>query len=263
MTTPDAPSAAPPRTGWTPGGPFGFTDEGAGPTFVLLHGLPGSGRDFRWLAPALTGWARVVRIDQPGFGGTPIDTDPDPTLEGRARFVQAALAALGLEEVTLIGHSIAGPVAMAVAGSNPRVRRLGLLASVGLHPHRLARASPRHPAVARLLERPIVARALAPTLRRNLIRAGFPRSTPDAALIQTMRVYNVLSFEEVRAAARAVRCETLVAWAEDDRLVEPAVALALGDALPPGPRLGYAEGGHNLQKTMAVELAAALRAWVA
>jgi pimeloyl-ACP methyl ester carboxylesterase len=85
-------------------GPFTYTDEGAGEVVVALHGLPGSVRDWRWLAPALAG-VRLVRIDQPGFGGTPLQTEPDSSLAARTRFVLAALAALAIDRFVVLGPS--------------------------------------------------------------------------------------------------------------------------------------------------------------
>ena len=261
---PERPSEAPLRYAQTDRGPFSYTDEGAGSALVFVHGLPGSTRDFRWLASALGDRVRSIRLDQPGFGETPASTGAGPALSDRAAFVRAALDALSLDEVVLVAHSMGGAVAMHVASQIPdRVRGLALLASIGLHPHRLARRSPRRPNLARLLRFPPVRAALLPTLRSGFRRAGFPTSTPDEALVQSARVFSALSFQDVRDAALAVRAPTLISWAEDDKIVETSIGLSLATALPDGPRLVFDQGGHNIQKTRAVELADALVDWSA
>jgi len=257
--TPEAPSDPRVRSTWTADGPFAYTIEGDGPPLLMLHGLPGSSRDFRWLCSALGGRVRAVRLEQPGFGATPAETETGVTLAHRARFVITAADALGLERFAVLGHSISGPVAMAVAARVPRrVTHLALLGSVGLHPHALARRMRRHPDLSRLLERRLVQRLVLPTMREGFVRAGFPRRTPDREMIQSTRIFHRLEFSAVRDAARSVRAPTLIAWAEDDPIVEAAIALELGAALPAGPRLPFEDGGHNLQKTRAVELADAL-----
>jgi len=257
--TPEAPSDPRVRSTWTADGPFAYAVEGAGPPLLLLHGLPGSSRDWRWLGSALGGRVRSIRLEQPGFGATPASTETGVTLAHRARFVVTAADALGLDRFAVLGHSIGGPVAIEVAARLPeRVTHLALLASVGLHPHALARRMPRHPDLSRLLERPVVQRLVLPTMREGFRRAGFPRSTPDGEMIQSTRIFHRLEFSAVRDAARSVRAPTLIAWAEDDPLVEPAIALELAQALPSGPRLPFADGGHNIQKTRAVELADAV-----
>lgn len=260
--TPEHPSDPPRRRASIETGPFSYTDEGSGPTLVMIHGLPGSSRDFRWLCGALEGRIRSVRLEQPGFGGTPVSTETGTRLGLRAEFVLHAAAALGLERFWVLGHSIGGPVAMEVAARAPeRVVGLALLASVGLHVHRVARNVPRHPDVARLLRPRWVARAVAPLLRPGFARVGFPSSIPGGELVQTTRVFSRLSFADNRRAARGVSASTFMSWAEDDRLVEGAIGHALSAALPSGPRLVFETGGHNIQKTHAVELADALVAW--
>ena len=54
---------------------------------LLVHGIPGSARDFRWLSHLLAEQARTIRLEMPGFGGTPLATGPSPGVEARARFV--------------------------------------------------------------------------------------------------------------------------------------------------------------------------------
>jgi pyruvate dehydrogenase E2 component (dihydrolipoamide acetyltransferase) len=238
---------------------FTYTDEGEGEVVVALHGLPGSVRDWRWLAPALGG-VRLVRLDLPGFGGTPARTGPGSSLEARTRFVLAALDALGIDRFVVAGHSMGGPLAMSIATSSERASGLALLASVGLRPHRLMRKVGRHPDLPRLFDLPLVGRLLRPPLRAGFLRAGFPASTTDAAILQSMRVFSRLSFPAIRAAAAGVRCPTLLAWAEDDPLIEGAIGLELARALPPGPRIAFPDGGHNIQKTRAVELGEAIAA---
>ncbi len=261
---PDTPSDPLVHTAWTETGPFAFSDEGEGPTLLFLHGLPGSGRDFRWLCSALDGRARSVRVEQPGFGATPTSTETGTSLRARARFVLAAADALGLERFGLVGHSMGGAVAMAVAAAAPaRVSGLGLLASVGLHPHRAARKISRRPDVTRLLNIALVRRAMLPSIRTGFQRAGFPSSVPDGEMLQSVRIFSSLEFASVREAAFGVRAPTLIAWAEDDPLVEAAIGLSLDAVLPAGPRLCFETGGHNIQKTRATELADALSSWIA
>jgi pimeloyl-ACP methyl ester carboxylesterase len=260
--TPEHPSDPPMRSAWLPEGPFSYTEEGEGPALVLLHGLPGSVRDYRWLAPALDG-VRLVRIEQPAFGSTPRATEPGFTLEARARFVVRALEALGIERCALLGHSMGGPLALAVAAEVPeRVSSLVLLASVGLRPHRMMRRIGRHPLLARALEIPPVRRAMLPSMRKGFVAAGFPPSTTDEAIVQCTRIFQNLRFSEIRDAVTRVRAPSFLAWAEDDPLVEGAIGLELGRALPAGPRISWPEGGHNIQKSRAIELGRELSSWL-
>lgn len=264
MATPDVPSDPSTRVAWLRTGSFTYTDEGEGRVLVALHGLPGGVRDYRWLAPALDG-VRFVRIEQPGFGGTPLSTAPDPSLAGRTRFVIDALDGLGIDRLVVLGHSMGGPLATAVAASLPhRARGLALLASVGLRPHRMLRKLGRYPDLPRVLDLPVVGSLLVKgPMRQGFVRAGFPASTSDTAIRQCMRIVSGLRFPELRAAFAGVRAPSFLAWAEDDPLVEGAIGLELAMTLPAGPRLTFDRGGHNVQKSHAIEIGAALSTWIA
>jgi len=70
----------------------------------------------------------------------------------------------------------------------------------------------------------------------------------------------VLNFDRHAENLQTLTVPTLVAWAEDDRLIEPEIFAEQTALCPDGPRLGFDTGGHNIQKTRAVELADALLA---
>jgi pimeloyl-ACP methyl ester carboxylesterase len=115
--TPAAPSDPPIRTLAVRGQTVAYRDAGVGPLVLALHGLPGSGRDFRWLGAALEPRARLLRLDLPGFGDTPRAAAPDPGQAAQADWVRAVLDALGIEACVVLGHSFGGPLATRVAAT--------------------------------------------------------------------------------------------------------------------------------------------------
>lgn len=260
--TPERPNDPTPKRVWVRGWPVSLTDEGEGPVVVALHGLPGGVRDWRWLSPALPG-VRFIRIELPGFGGTPREAMADPGLEARARWVFDVVDALGVGRFAVVGHSFGGPLAIAVAAIGAeRVTALSLVASAGLSGHRGYRQAKPMWALAPLTRVPGVSRVMRLVLRKTFERFGF-RGHHDEALLQTLRIIEVFDFDEVRRFAVRVVAPTLVAWCEDDPIVENAIGEALAAVLPAGPRLRFPSGGHNPQKTRAVELGEALVGWVA
>lgn len=259
MSLPEKPSDPPVRTARLAGGPFGWTEEGEGPVIVAVHGLPGSVRDWRWLGAALPRTVRFVRLDMPGFGGTPRETAPGPHLDQRGRFVAEALESLGIERCLLLGHSMGGPVALSAAAHAPdRVAKLGLLSSVGLRPHALLRRFHGYRLWARAMDAPLVRKPARVVLKQLFRVAGFPSGIPLEEVAHTTRCLGVLDFDAQRRNTAAWKGPTLCAWADDDEFIEPAVLEEHAAALPAGPRLRWKEGGHNIQKTHATELAEAL-----
>ena len=51
-------------------------------------------------------------------------------------------------------------------------------------------------------------------------------------------------------------------YAANDPHIEESVQQELSRSLPAGPRLRFSRGGHNIQKTKSVEIAAALKTWI-
>jgi len=256
---PERPSDPEVQTVAVGGGVAAYTDEGQGPVVIALHGLPGGAKDWRWLGPAVVPGLRLVRLELPGFGQTPREAMADPGFEARARWVLAVADALGIGRFVVMGHSIGGPLAMALAGLAPgRVCGLALVASVGLSVHRGYRQAGPMRRLAPLRRVPLLGPAvMAPFMRWAFGRFGF-KGHSDAALEHTVAIVNSLDFRDNRRFAAAVAVPTLVAWAMDDPIIDRAVSEELAAALPAGPRLAFAEGGHNIQKTQAVELGAAL-----
>lgn len=256
--TPDAPSLVEPVRRTVDGLIASFVDEGAGVPIIAVHGLPGTQRDFRWLAPCVSPHARFVRVDLPGWGETDRAHAPTLSIPERARFVRRLMDALGIERAVVIGHSMGGATAVALAAEAPeRVAGLGLLSSAPLTPHRSWRQS-RPDLLGRVVQLPVLGRAMLPVLRRGMISAGFSRTLDLPTVRYTLECAGALDFAAHRDAVARLRCPTMVAWCDDDPLVEGALSRVLAEGVPEGPRLSFATGGHNPQKTWAVELGEAL-----
>jgi esterase len=100
--------------------------EGAGPAVVLLHGLFGAGRNLGGLARGLSGQARVISFDLRNHGQSGHAAAMD--YETMAADVAESLAGQGVERAAIVGHSMGGKTAMALALSYPAlVARLAVL----------------------------------------------------------------------------------------------------------------------------------------
>jgi pimeloyl-ACP methyl ester carboxylesterase len=117
--------------------------EGQGPPILLLHGYGGAMDWWDDIAPALSVHHRVIRLDLIGHGGTAAPTS-GYQIARQAELVSAVLDKLGVTRATVVGHSMGGWVATALASLNPkRIERLVLIDSpptVDLHLSILAKA---------------------------------------------------------------------------------------------------------------------------
>lgn len=100
-----------------------YREYGQGRALVILHGLFGSGDNWHTLARRLQGERRVITADLRNHGRSP--HSESFTFPAMASDVVELLAALGLSEADLLGHSLGGKVAMELALEHPDlVRRL-------------------------------------------------------------------------------------------------------------------------------------------
>jgi pimeloyl-ACP methyl ester carboxylesterase len=237
-----------------------YSVEGAdGPAIVAIPGLPGSSRDFRWLAPGLASWARVVRFDPPGYGASPRPQFAGMSAAAKADLVLGLMRHLGIGSAALLGHSFGCVVAAHAAAARPaEVTRVLLLAPPGIHAHFPV---PVVRAAAAALRVPRGRSALAPVQRAAYRAGGFPSFLTDDELTMTTLDSGAADFGGYRAALRAARAPTLVAWARDDRQVPARNSAALHALVGAGPRIEFASGGHNIQKTRAVELGRMIRSF--
>jgi haloalkane dehalogenase len=96
-------------------------DEGAGEAVVLVHGVPSSSFMYRKLAPLVAQRGlRAVAFDFPGLGLAERPEEFDYSWSGLARWMGAALDALGVERCHLVVHDIGGPVGFEWAIRHPR-----------------------------------------------------------------------------------------------------------------------------------------------
>ena len=118
------------------GSPVRAYRAGAGTALVLLHGGGLDDAQLSWapLWPALTGHARLLAPDLPGYGGSPLGHTA-PTLEGYRAWLLAFLDTAGIQTAVLAGLSLGGGIALRTALDAPaRVAGLVLLAPYGISP---------------------------------------------------------------------------------------------------------------------------------
>ncbi len=105
-------------------------DVGEGPTVVLIHGLPGSGYEWRETQPFVAASGlRAIAYDRVGYGRSDPRTSNEYTPESNAAELIALLEALDLRDVTVVGWSYGGSTAMTAAMAQPE--RIGRLVLVG------------------------------------------------------------------------------------------------------------------------------------
>ncbi|MCY4451650.1 MAG: acetoin dehydrogenase dihydrolipoyllysine-residue acetyltransferase subunit [Immundisolibacterales bacterium] len=119
----------------TAAGRLRYTSQGEGAeTVLLVHGFGGDLDNWLFNIDALAAESTVVALDLPGHGPSPTPI-PDPSVPGLANAVLEFMDAADVGAAHLVGHSLGGAIALALAASAPgRVRSVTLVCPAGLGP---------------------------------------------------------------------------------------------------------------------------------
>jgi 4,5:9,10-diseco-3-hydroxy-5,9,17-trioxoandrosta-1(10),2-diene-4-oate hydrolase len=113
-----------------------FEEFGSGEPVLFLHGGgPGASgmSNFARNVPVFASKFRVIVVDQPGFGKSPVSTSEGHYFTIAADAALTLLDELGIEKVHLVGNSLGGGTAMRFALRHPtRAGRLVLMGPGGL-----------------------------------------------------------------------------------------------------------------------------------
>ena len=110
----------------------GYRAAGSGPAILLIHGMAGSSATWREVMPALAKKYRVIAPDLLGHGESAKPLG-DYSLGAYASGLRDLMGVLGETQVTVVGQSLGGGVAMQLAYQHPElVERMVLVGSGGL-----------------------------------------------------------------------------------------------------------------------------------
>jgi pimeloyl-ACP methyl ester carboxylesterase len=108
-----------------------FRIAGSGPPLLLIHGIGDSSRTWEQVIPLLAREHLVIAPDLLGHGASD-KPRADYSVAAYANGMRDLLAVLGIDKVTLVGHSLGGGVAMQFAYQFPeKTERLVLVSSGG------------------------------------------------------------------------------------------------------------------------------------
>ena len=119
-------------------GPIQYTEFGAGPPLLMVHGAGGGYDQGEYFAKVIGGDYRWIAPSRFGFLGTPVPDGADSVRQAEAH--ACLLDALGIERVGVVGVSMGGPSALLFAQRYPQRTNSLTLISAASH------ANPPRPA---------------------------------------------------------------------------------------------------------------------
>lgn len=221
-------------------GRLSVCDVGAGPAVVFLHG--NASRWQHWVSQlrALSRCYRCVAFDQRGYGASDPLRGPN-SLSRMADDTAALCAALGIARAYVVGLSMGGEVAQALALRHPALVAGLVLAGTGL----LAAPPDGLPELTADLLRQLLAAGLGPAFRQaHPEQAARLIDEHMATDLDTLRRITFDDFAQIDPAR--ISAPTLLIAGEHDPLKPPAAVRQLAERIPGAVLLELPGAGHYL-----------------
>ncbi|MFC1664542.1 alpha/beta fold hydrolase [Pseudomonadota bacterium] len=216
-----------------------FTNGTIGDPIVLLHGLGASSYSWRYLTPVLGEDYQTIEFDLLGFGSSPKPGNTTYSIYDQAALVINYIKEQGLNNVSLVGHSFGGGVALVIAAyfettAPGLVKKLVLIGSIG------CRQEP--PWFIRLLRIPLIPRILGyfvpPSFNaKTMLKVAFfdrskitlemvrayakpgHEAAARSAIIETAKQIQPDDLDKLIEKYNDIDVPTLLIWGRQDRIV--------------------------------------------
>jgi pimeloyl-ACP methyl ester carboxylesterase len=209
-------------------GEFNYIDEGQGDPMVLVHGLFG----------ALSNWDGVINSYASDYRVLipllPIYQMPikGARIEGLVSFFEGFVEKLGLENITLIGNSLGGHVALIYTLSNQeKISRLVLTGSSGLFENALGGSFPKRGSYEYIKERvehtfydPKIASSIVDDIIE--VTKDIPKCLRIVSIAKSAQRHNLAN------ELPSIRIPTLLIWGLNDTITPPMVAYEFNRLIP-------------------------------
>jgi pimeloyl-ACP methyl ester carboxylesterase len=259
-----------------------YYEEGKGPPLLLIHGFGASTYTWRHVAPELAKNYRVIAVDLKGFGQSDKPFDGRYSVYDQAELLAQLIEDKDLRDLTLVGHSFGGGVALLLALEanqrlDGRITRLVLLDSIA-YPQNI-------PVFFRLLDVPLVSqlgvRMVPPLVQTRvalqiayfddskidpeeieLYAAPLKTAAGKHAIIHSARQIVPEDIAELSERYKTIELPTLILWCDHDRIVPLEVGIKLRRTLPNSTLRLIEDCGHMPQEEQPASTLALIKGFI-
>jgi len=240
-----------------------YVELGSGPrmAIVFVHGLSGSWQNWLENIPHFAGERRVLALDLPGFGHSPMP-EWEISIESYGRLLHRFCDALAVGDCAVVGNSMGGFISAEAASAQPdRFEKLVLVSAAGVSSGRLRRQPAETVARMATAAAPLLLKLQQRGLRRPRVRwATFkglfqhPEALRRELLLETFHngagrpgflaaVQGLVGYDILDQLAE-VDVPTLIVWGRNDRVVPPQDAVGFAQRLRNSRTVIFDDTGH-------------------
>lgn len=210
-------------------GDYKFVDEGQGPVLMLLHGLFGALSNWEGVVNRFSGNFRVV------IPMLPIYEMPvrEAGLEGLRKFVEDFVAFKKLEDMTIMGNSLGGHVALVYTLKNPqKVKKLILTGSSGLFEDSMGGSYPKRGNYEYIKERVAYTFYNPQVATKELVDEVFETTNSIPKCMRIVAIAKSAQRNNLADEIPNINVPTLLVWGLNDTITPPMVAHEFNRLIP-------------------------------
>ena len=199
---------------------FRYVDEGHGEVLLLLHGLFGALSNWDSVISTFSGRYRVV------IPLLPIYEMPlrQASLEGLLAYVQKFVVQKSLQDLTLLGNSLGGHLALLYAFNNPdQVRRMVLTGSSGLFENGMGGSFPKRGSYDYIAERVAYTFYDPKVASKQLIDEVFGITSSIPKCMSIVGIAKSAQRNNVAKELHQIQVPTLLVWGLNDTITPAEV----------------------------------------
>jgi pimeloyl-ACP methyl ester carboxylesterase len=241
-----------------------IVDGGAGEPVIAIHGFGETSYSWRHLVPLLSQDHVLYRFDLKGHGRSPFSDDGDYSLRTQAEIIYRFIVENDMRNITLIGHSMGGGIALLLAirmseASEKRLKALIIVDGISLRQ--------RVPLFIKFLRVPILgylaARFLPAEFQVRLIlrlayfdmatatpetiteyASNLKRADGPRAIVETAKQMIPNDLDGLIGKYKKIRVPTLLIWGKNDRIVSSEIGVMLNAKIKSSELFVIANCGH-------------------
>ncbi|MBN2618394.1 MAG: alpha/beta hydrolase [Spirochaetales bacterium] len=246
-----------------------YSDTGSGTPIIFLHGLGASSFTWRYLYKYYSLEYRVISLDLKGFGDSSKPNDNDYRISDQAKIIQKFINEKNLSNVTLIGNSYGGSVALSTF-ANADTKTKGKISNMILIDPAAYRQE-KMPGYISLLQTPLINKLTLYISPKNLIAKiilklifyndslitdemvltyGNLLKDGEAhnALIQTAIGVSDKETSDISSLYKQINIPVLIIWGNNDKIIEKNDGIKLNNDLPKSELVILDDCGHIPQE---------------